>query len=267
LGCSRIVVVAIALSSVADYNNNRVVYFAWGSTTASRVWGQAGNLTTAIANLNGFSAVSLNGPKAVALSNGQLLICDSNNNRVVLFPGANATPTQIWGDGTGPEGWSVTTALWDTISAGQMSANTLLSRLSNVESLSGTSSAVSQLNSALSFVNLASKTLSLEAARQSFMTITSTGVASASLIAQPYGIALDSSGGMYVADHSAHRVLYFPYGTTTASRVYGQGGSFTANTPNNGGISANSLLFPGAVTVDSTNGIYGTLNLNSEVRF
>ena len=37
------------------------------------------------------------------------------------------------------------------------------------------------------------------------------------------------------------RVLFYPSGSTTATRVYGQGGSFTTGTANKGGISANSL--------------------------
>jgi hypothetical protein len=47
-----------------------------------------------------------------------------------------------------------------------------------------------------------------------------------------------------VADQYNNRVLFYPSGSTTATRVYGQGGSFTTNTANNGGISANSLAFP-----------------------
>ena len=54
-------------------------------------------------------------------------------------------------------------------------------------------------------------------------------------------VALDSSGNLYVADANNNRVLFYPAGSTTATRVYGQGGSFTTNTANNGGISANSL--------------------------
>ncbi len=47
-----------------------------------------------------------------------------------------------------------------------------------------------------------------------------------------------------MADHVNNRVLFYPAGSTTATQVYGQGGSFTTNTANNGGISANSLNQP-----------------------
>jgi sugar lactone lactonase YvrE len=62
----------------------------------------------------------------------------------------------------------------------------------------------------------------------------------------PYGVALDSSGNLYVADSYNNRVLFYPSGSTTATRVYGQLGSFTTNTQNNGGISANSLFAAGS---------------------
>ena len=43
----------------------------------------------------------------------------------------------------------------------------------------------------------------------------------------PSGFALDGSGNLYVADYSNSRVLFYPSGSTTATRVYGQLGSFT----------------------------------------
>jgi hypothetical protein len=60
----------------------------------------------------------------------------------------------------------------------------------------------------------------------------------------PAGVALDSSGNLYVADQLNNRVLFYPSGSTTATRVYGQLGSFNTNFANDGGISANSLYQP-----------------------
>jgi hypothetical protein len=50
------------------------------------------------------------------------------------------------------------------------------------------------------------------------------------------GIALDSSGDLYVADFGNYRVLYYPSGSTTATRGYGQGGSFTTIAWNHWGL-------------------------------
>ena len=144
---------------------------------------------------------------------------------------------------------------------------------------------------------------------------------------QPAGVALDSSGNLYVADHGNNRVLFYPSGSTTATRVYGQlrqlhhqhpeqrrdqrqqlicirwespwtaaaistwpttltvgccsippaappprgstgsGGSFTTNTQNNGGISANSLYEPVGVALDSSGNLYVADTGNSRVLF
>ncbi|MBK9498250.1 MAG: hypothetical protein IPO06_02515 [Leptospiraceae bacterium] len=40
----------------------------------------------------------------------------------------------------------------------------------------------------------------------------------------PWGVAVDA-GGVYIVDSKNHRVLYYPGTSTTATRVYGQGGS------------------------------------------
>ena len=87
----------------------------------------------------------------------------------------------------------------------------------------------------------------------------------------PYGVATDASGNLYVADSLENRVLEYnaplaagggtpgtpgAAGDTTADRVFGQGGSFTSTTANNGGVSANSLYSPKGVAVDSSGNVY-----------
>ena len=85
------------------------------------------------------------------------------------------------------------------------------------------------------------------------------GGISASALCQPAGVAVDSAGNLYVADLVNSRVLQYNAPLTTdavADRVFGQGGSFTSNTCNLGGISASSLCQPLDVTVDSTGDLY-----------
>ena len=90
------------------------------------------------------------------------------------------------------------------------------------------------------------------------------GGVSATSMSGPYIVTLDSSGGLYVCDIGNHRVLYFATGSTTASRVYGQGGNFTTATL---GISATSLNQPFGVgaTLDSSGGLYIADTNNSHV--
>ncbi|MGA2688858.1 MAG: hypothetical protein ABSE85_12395, partial [Candidatus Korobacteraceae bacterium] len=93
------------------------------------------------------------------------------------------------------------------------------------------------------------------------------GGVSANSLNSPQVIALDSSGNLYVTDTANSRVLFYPSGSTTATRVYGQGGSFTTNTGNKGGISANSLDEPIGVALDSSGNLYVADYGNNRVLF
>jgi NHL repeat len=91
------------------------------------------------------------------------------------------------------------------------------------------------------------------------------GGISANSLMGPARVVLDSSGNLYVADYYNSRVLFYPSGSTTATRVYGQGGSFTTGNANNGGISANSLYYPEGVGLDSSSNLYVADTENSRV--
>lgn len=52
---------------------------------------------------------------------------------------------------------------------------------------------------------------------------------------------------------------------TTATRVYGQGGSFITNTLNQGGLSADSLQNPSGLAIDPNGGLYISDNANNRV--
>ena len=82
---------------IADTFNNRVLYFAGTSTTASRVYGQNGSFTTNTANLGGVSANSLNQPGVVTPTSTGIYISDQGNNRVLYYPGTSTTATRVYG--------------------------------------------------------------------------------------------------------------------------------------------------------------------------
>ena len=185
---------------VADNNNNRVLYYPAGVTTATRVYGQGGNFTSATQNNGGISADSLSRPNGVALDNiGNLYVADGTNNRVLYYPAGVTTATRIYGQ---PDFTS------NTLNNGGISADSL---------------------------------------------------------SRPTNVALDNSGNLYVADRQNDRVLYYPAGDTTATRVYGQGGDFTSATSNNGGISADSLDTPNGITLDNIGNLYVSDQYNHRV--
>jgi hypothetical protein len=90
-----LVIDAVGGLYVADAGNNRVLYFApGGDTTADWVFGQFGSFTTGVPNNDGSgasglpSAQNLNGVQGMALHNGSLYLSDTNNNRLLVVPGA-----------------------------------------------------------------------------------------------------------------------------------------------------------------------------------
>ncbi|MBK7660302.1 MAG: hypothetical protein IPJ28_14740 [Betaproteobacteria bacterium] len=69
----------------------------------------------------------------------------------------------------------------------------------------------------------------------------------ATIVCDPWGLAVDAGGRLYVSEPARHRVLRFdpPHRTgMAAARVFGQGGSFTTFTRNKGGIGPGSLSEP-----------------------
>jgi sugar lactone lactonase YvrE len=76
---------------------------------------------------------------------------------------------------------------------------------------------------------------------------------------EPFGVAVDAHGNLYVADELNQRVLEYNAPLSSgmaASRVFGQGGSFTTGLANNGGVSANSLDVPAGLALDSHGNLY-----------
>jgi sugar lactone lactonase YvrE len=92
------------------------------------------------------------------------------------------------------------------------------------------------------------------------------GLGAASLF-QPFAVALDTAGNLYVVDNSNSRVLEYdaPLAThDTADRVLGQP-DFTHNTPNNGGLIAKSLNYPTGVALDAQGNLYVADSSNNRV--
>ena len=232
---------------VSDFSNSRVLYLATGSTTASRVYGQGGNFTTATLNKGGISATSLYNPTNVALdSSGGIYVSDFSNSRVLYFATGSTTASRVYG-----QGGDFTTG---TENKGGISATSLNKSTGVIPDSSGGIYVCDQTNHRVLYFATGSTTASrVYGQGGNFATVTiNMGGISATSLHNPTYVALDSSGGIYVCDQTNNRVLYFATGSTTASRVYGQGGNFTTGTLNKGGKSATSLSYPFGVALDSS---------------
>ena len=78
---------------------------------------------------------------------------------------------------------------------------------------------------------------------------------------EPYGVALDGSGNLYVADTFNNRVLFYPAGSTSPTRVYGQ----TSFATNSSGVSASELYYPQGIAVDSSGNLWVADSYNNRV--
>jgi hypothetical protein len=251
---------------VADYRNNRVLHYPEGSNTADAVYGQGGSFTSSTANNGGVSASSLFNPTGVVVDgSGGLYVADNGNNRVLYFPydassgRASATADVVYGQGGS---FTSTAANNGGVSASSLHGAWELA----VDASGGLYVADTGNNRVLHFPAGSTTADAVYGQSGSFTSTTANnGGVSASSLSNPRGVAVDGTGGLYVTDYVNNRVLHFPAGSTTADAVYGQGGSFTSTTANNGGVSASSLYNPIGVTVDASGGLYVADSSNNRI--
>jgi hypothetical protein len=276
---------------VADRNNSRVLYFAAdGDTTADRVYGQHGDLTSYTQNFDGIggsglpSAETLSFPVAISLDADEgLYVTDRENHRALYYaPDGDTTADRVYGqfdafttnppnnDGLGGS------ALPSAASIGVFALGILadpdgglyISDSSNNRMLYFTPGGDTNADRVYGQAgNFRSGIKNNDGNGQ-------TRVPSAESLNFPRGLALDQSGGLYVADRENHRVLYFaPDSDTVADRVYGHNGSFTSGVANDDGTgttgspSAENFNQPPSVALNGTGGLYVADRDNNRVLY
>ncbi|GCE28820.1 hypothetical protein KDA_43040 [Dictyobacter alpinus] len=246
---------------IADTNNNRVLFYPSGSTTATRVYGQGGSFSTATANKGGISADSLNAPQGVAVdTSNNLYIADTNNSRVLFYAGTSTTATRVYG-----QGGDFTTA---AANKGGISADSL-NRPTGVVADNSNNLYIADTNNSrvLFYAGTSTTATRIYGQAGDFTTGTSNkGGISADSLNSPQGVTTEGSN-LYIADTNNSRVLFYSGSSTTASRVYGQGSDFTTGTSNKGGISADSLNSPAHTAIDASSNVYIADTNNARVLF
>ena len=252
---------------VADTSNNRVLEYntpfaGCGSFPcvggpAQMVFGQAGSFTTFGANNMGRSADSLAQPFAVALdSSGNLYVADAGNSRVLEYNTPLTTDTtadMVLGQS------NFTSGICGATSASSLCfpIGVALDGSGNLYVADEDTRRVLEYNTPLTTDTTADMVFGQGG---DFTSSTpNKGGLSASSLDSPTGVSVDAGGNVYIADNFNNRVL--EYNTpltkdTVADTVFGQGGSFTSNNSNNGGLSANSLAHPMGVALDASSNLY-----------
>ena len=92
-----------------------------------------------------------------------------------------------------------------------------------------------------------------------------TGTISGASMCSPEALAVDTAGNLYVSDTDNMRVLEFNSGDTVADKVFGQGGIFTTQTCDLGGVNAASLCTPRGLVTDSGGDLFVADRDNSRV--
>lgn len=235
---------------VADLNNHRVLMFLSpiSRPTADKVLGQNDVFTSNAQNNGGLGQQSLNRPSSVALDvSGRLYVADRGNHRVLAYESPyNNNASRVFGQGGS---FRTGSANKDGVSASSLNTPEGVfvdagGRLYVTDSAN---------HRVLAFDNpLSSVTANRVFGQSGSFTsgVANNGGISASSLNQPTGVAADGNGRLYIAERANHRVLAYdqPLTSTVANRVFGQLGSFTTDTANKGGVSADSLRFVGIFT-------------------
>ena len=204
---------------VADQNNNRVLSWPNAAALANHqaadlVIGQPG-FTTNTANNGGLGKASLNGPRGVAVdAQGNLFVADSGNNRVLEYnaPLANhAAAARVFGQPDFATG---------TPNTGGVSGASLAFPEDVALDARGNLFVADLFNNRVLEYNIPLDT-GLSAANRVLGQIdvnhnsVNAGGLGASSLNQPTGVAVNSDGTVYVADHGNSRVLVYDNPLTT----------------------------------------------------
>ena len=263
---------------VADAGNNRVLKYNAPPVSAADAAAVAGQMlfTTATANLvdgRGFHLSAAPSGMAIdrSVSPNRVYLVDPGNNRVLAWSSVSAFVTHapanlVFGQG------SVFTGECNQGAAEASAATLCMPRDVTVDSEGNVyiadigNNRVLEYDTPFSHDTIADRVYGQHGSFSG--RAANAGGISAATLALPAGVAVDTTGALYVSELSNSRVLIFnhPLASTTADQVLGQAGSFATNACNLGGTaSAGTLCLPRGLALDKSDNLYVADFNNSRV--
>ena len=222
---------------IADYFNNRI-----------RKIDVSTNLISTIAS--GFNL-----PREVDLdSSGNVYIADENNDRIRMINVSTGIISTI--AGTGSQGYN---------GDGVAATKTFLWRPTGVTlDSSGNVYIADYYNHRIRMIDVSTGYISTIAGTHSGGYSGDGGAATSAALFYPTGVALDSSGNVYIADFSNNRIRMIDAITGYISTIAGkQGGSFSGD---GGAATSAQLNGPRGVVLDSSGNVYIADMINHRIR-
>lgn len=256
------IVAIIALTAAGLLLGSRDARALPADTTADAVFGQLGSFTTAVCNNPGGppTASTLCGARGVTTdAAGNVYIADSANNRVLVY----VTPltTDFVADRVFGQNGLLTTNACNA--PGAPTAKSLcgpdsvaLDAAGNLYVSDTRNHRVVQYDLPLASDDVADRVYGQPAMTSGACNL---GGVTATSMCNPAGIAVDTTGRLYIADNANSRVLMHtnPLADSTADAVIGQLGSLTTSLCNVGaGPTASTLCRPQGVSVDSAGNVF-----------
>jgi trimeric autotransporter adhesin len=194
-------------------------------------------------------------PTGVAIdASGNIYIADNNNDRIRMITTSTGIMSTVAGTGSG--GYS---------GDGGLATSAELRLPSGVAlDASGNIYIADNANSCIRMVTKSTGIISTVAGTGSYGSSGDGGLATSAMFYNPYGVALDASGNIYIADTRNHRIRLVTKSTGIVTTVAGTGsGSYSGD----GGLATSlKLNFPAGVAIDASGNIYIADSSNNRIR-